>query len=277
MSNLTVHSDTAKLIRQLIDSLPQGILLKGAEGVGLRSIAHEIAGNALINIVRPTDRDGNTTVDGSGEIRIPQIRALLSQLKGRSITKRVVIIDDADRMNLPAQQAFLKLLEEPTQNTHFILTAHNPQVLVPTIRSRVQSYLIKPISTGQSTGLIKARGEADPRRTQQLLFLADGKPAEISRLLSDTEYFATQVVAVEDARQFLQGRGQDRVAIAQKYHNNRPGALLMLEQAIRIVRTTLKQQATPKLVTSLELLAQTHERIAANGNIRLQLLNFVVQ
>lgn len=277
MTTFICHADTEELIARLSDDLPQGILLKGAVGVGLLTTARRIADKALVNIVRPTDRDGNIMEDGSGEIRIAQIRALVAQTRGISTTRRVIIVDDADKMNLPAQQAFLKLLEEPTDNTHFILTAHISQTLLPTIRSRVQSHLIKPISSEQSLELIQTYRETDQRRIQQLLFLAEGRPAELATLLEDKEYFARQVTAVEDARQLLQGNGAARVGIVQKYHSDRSGTLLMLEQAIRIIRATLKRQPTPKIITSADHLAQLHQRIAANGNIRLQLLDFVVQ
>ncbi|MGB4762112.1 MAG: AAA family ATPase [Candidatus Saccharimonas sp.] len=277
MSELVCHPETITLIQQLADNLPHAVLLYGSKGVGLQYISREIAGKSLVNIVRPTDRDGNIMNDGSGEIRIPQIRELIMQTRGKSTTRRVVIVDDADKMNLPAQQAFLKLLEEPTDNTHFILTAHNTQALLPTIRSRVQTHVIKPISQQQSGELIYTHGVSDTRRIQQLLFLAEGRPAELTHLLIDEVYFTTQVAAVEDARTLLQGSLADRTRVAQKYQSDRIGALRMLEQAVRIVQVTLKRKPSITLITSVEQLTRTHQRIANNANVRLQLLNFVVQ
>ena len=50
--------------------------------------------------------------------------------------KKVYIIDDADTMNASAQNAMLKLLEEPPDSAAFILCAANPELLLVTVRSR---------------------------------------------------------------------------------------------------------------------------------------------
>ena len=52
--------------------------------------------------------------------------------------KRFYIILHAHKMNAEAQNALLKILEEPQQNTIFVLTAITPYTLFPTIRSRCQ-------------------------------------------------------------------------------------------------------------------------------------------
>lgn len=51
---------------------------------------------------------------------------------------RIVIIDDADTMNRNAQNAILKILEEPPDHTLLVLIAHRAGALIPTIRSRCQ-------------------------------------------------------------------------------------------------------------------------------------------
>ena len=48
------------------------------------------------------------------------------------------VINDADRMNTEAQNALLKTLEEPPEDTTMILTTANPEALLPTTRSRCQ-------------------------------------------------------------------------------------------------------------------------------------------
>jgi DNA polymerase-3 subunit delta' len=49
---------------------------------------------------------------------------------------RIVIVNDADTMTRNAQNALLKILEEPPENTLLILVTHKPGMLLPTIRSR---------------------------------------------------------------------------------------------------------------------------------------------
>jgi len=59
---------------------------------------------------------------------------------------RIVIIDDADTMNRNAQNALLKILEEPPANTVLILVTHRLGALIPTILSRVQVMNFHPLS-----------------------------------------------------------------------------------------------------------------------------------
>lgn len=59
---------------------------------------------------------------------------------------RVVIIDDADTMNRNAQNALLKILEEPPKNTLLILITHRLGAMIPTIRSRCRTINCQPLS-----------------------------------------------------------------------------------------------------------------------------------
>lgn len=64
---------------------------------------------------------------------------------------RVVVINDADMMNRNAQNALLKVLEEPPKHTVLILITHRLGTLIPTIRSRTQTFSMSapPVSDFQ--------------------------------------------------------------------------------------------------------------------------------
>lgn len=78
-----------------------------------------------------------------GEIKIDQIRGLKDfvYLSPALSKKKVVIIEPAETMNPFAQNALLKILEEPPQDTHFILITNRLEKILPTVRSR--SFLIE--------------------------------------------------------------------------------------------------------------------------------------
>lgn len=60
---------------------------------------------------------------------------------------RVVIVWLAEQMNLACANKLLKILEEPPQQTVFILTADHPERIIPTILSRTQRIDFAPLST----------------------------------------------------------------------------------------------------------------------------------
>ncbi|AKU90445.1 DNA polymerase III subunit delta' [Vulgatibacter incomptus] len=74
----------------------------------------------------------------SRELKIDQIRKLQASLSLAPLEgpRRVVVMIGADTLNAPAQNAFLKTLEEPPTGTHIVLLADTADALLPTTRSR---------------------------------------------------------------------------------------------------------------------------------------------
>ncbi|MDD9304465.1 MAG: DNA polymerase III subunit delta' [Desulfobacter sp.] len=84
-------------------------------------------------------------------ISISQIREMgrLISSKPNEASHRMVCIQDADLMNVQAQNGLLKVLEEPPENTFFILVATNTDPLLPTILSRCRKLRFSPMGVGQ--------------------------------------------------------------------------------------------------------------------------------
>lgn len=270
-----IYNDTTKaLIDRTVRDLPHALLLEGAAGVGLRAIAQDIAWHNIAGIIEPTLKEGSASKNK--EIRIEQIRDLVRITRGKLAKQAIYIIDDADTMGAPAQNAFLKLLEEPPAHISFILTSHTPQALLPTIRSRLQSIIIQPISHEQSQSLIAQLGVHEPCKTQQLLFLAEGRPAELKRLINDERYFNDRAQVITDAREFVQGTSYQRAVIVQYYASDRTKALELMMQSIHMLEFSLRNHPSTTLIETAHDLSLIYDRIAANGNVRLQLTRFVI-
>lgn len=79
-------------------------------------------------------------------VRIGQVRALQSALRLRSSEggRRVAVIADAEWLNLEAQNALLRLLEEPPPLTTLVLVSSSAAGLLATVRSRCQRYAFPP-------------------------------------------------------------------------------------------------------------------------------------
>jgi DNA polymerase-3 subunit delta' len=277
MTSLTYNPTTKHTLEALRTALPQAVLLTGAPGVGLCATAKDLAWRDLAGLIQSTDKDGNPDLSARGVIRIAQIRDLQQFTRGKSRSARVIIIDDADRMNRQAQNAFLKLLEEPPEHTHFILTSHHPDLLLPTILSRVQRIHVRPISEIASKKLLSTKGISDIRVQQQMLFLAKGRPAELSRLADDPTYFSRQSTMITDARTLLSGTALDKIAIIARIASDRPQALTLIAAALEIVRFSMRNQPSRELLDTSKHLVDLYDAVQANANIRLQFTNFVIQ
>jgi DNA polymerase III subunit delta' len=113
----------------------------------------------LLTIERAFDPAKNRAKDS---VDVTEIRKVPSFLRMTASEGgwRVVIIDDADTMNRNAQNALLKVLEEPPPHTVLILIAHRPGALIPTIRSRAQLINFQPLHNEIISGLLSRQGHS---------------------------------------------------------------------------------------------------------------------
>ena len=275
MPDVLLHPVTKRQLEAIGNDLPQSLLLTGNYGVGLYTIAASMVGKELTATIRPKNAKDEISPK-AGTISVETIRQLYEQTRTKHTAKRVIIIDDAERMSRGAQAAFLKLLEEPNASTYFILTSHEPNTMLATIHSRVQHIVIQPLTTTQTDEFITSQNVADAKKKIQLQFIAPGLPAELVRLLSDTNYFEDKAKVIGDARTFLQADQYQKLRIINSYRSNREEALLMLDGAMTIVKHTLVSKPQQSLIVQLKQLLEAKERIVANQSIVLQLARIVL-
>ncbi len=260
----------------LMKDMSQSLLITGLVGVGLGTIAQYIAHQvADVTFTVLPEKDDKVDLE-KGVISIDSIRRLYVQTRSIQTGKLVVVIDYAERMGHPAQNAFLKLLEEPREGIYFILVTHTPSRLLPTIISRTRLLEIQPINRQQSDALIDELGVKNAQKRTQLLFMADGLPAELTRLTADTAYFEAQAVIMRDARDLLQASTYKKMIVAQNYKDNREGALLLLTDAAAILRRSISAKPQDNLIAQIDGLLHAFQQIQANGNIRLCLARLVI-
>ncbi len=272
-----IHPSTLALLQSTSLELPQSLLITGPEGIGLTTIATFLA--AQLVGVKPVlvlpEKDEKVDIE-KGVISVGSIRRLYNQTRTIHTQKQIIIIDYAERMGSQAQNAFLKLLEEPGRSVYFILATHTPSRLLSTITSRTQLVELRPITTSQSQQLLKSLAVGDTQQRSQLLFMAEGLPAELTRLVADPIYFEKRSGIVRDARQLLQASVYDRLKLAQRYKDTRSDSLLLLRDAAHIIRLSLMSPSQERLVTQVEKILQAYDKIEANGNIRLCLARLML-
>lgn len=135
--------------------LHHALLFSGKRGVGKRTVAEALAAAILcprrgeeacgecescVQFAAGSNPDFERLKRevGKRDVGIGQVRGLLDFLhrKTHAGGARVALIDESERLTNEAQNAFLKTLEEPPQNTHLILVTSVIDRLLPTIRSR---------------------------------------------------------------------------------------------------------------------------------------------
>lgn len=173
--NFAGNEKLKEQLNQLFESgrLPHALLLEGPQGSGRRTLARLIAA-ALVctgggekpcltcaacakSMVRShpdiTELDSPNgkmiTVDA-----IREIRKDIYILPNEGICK-VYIIADAQTMNEQAQNALLKILEEPPEHGMFILNCHSRHELIPTILSRTAVFTLNGVQEKEAVRVVR--------------------------------------------------------------------------------------------------------------------------
>lgn len=276
MQKPLIHPSSEITLSLLMKNIPQSLLMTGPFGVGLGTLAQYIAhttGNIVLTVL--PEKDDKIDID-KGVISIDSIRQLYDQTRSIQAGTLVIVIDYAERMGHQAQNAFLKLLEEPGSGVHFIVATHTPAKLLATIQSRTQQFDVRPLTNSQSVTMLDDMGIKDTHTRAQLLFMANGLPAELTRLGSNEEYFKKRSGIMRDARDLLQATTYKKLVIANAYKDDRQGALSLLTDASAILRHSIRLKPQPSLIAQIDSLLFAYDQIKANGNIRLCLARLVV-
>ncbi len=99
--------------------------------------------------------------------------------------KRIIIIDTADDLNKSASNALLKLLEEPPKNTIFLLVSNQPNLLLPTLKSRCQKLSFSNLDqTDLGAVLTAIECKIEPSDEVSLSILSKGSAGAACRLIN---------------------------------------------------------------------------------------------
>jgi len=143
------------------------------------------------------------------DVKISSIRAMQKQAYlGRAEPGRnVVLIFEAERMNTPAFNSILKIVEEPPSETSFIFCTDAVHVIPETIRSRCQAVAFRGLTEQEIRGglrmLAPEAGEADHHTIARL---ADGDFG-FALSLAEQDLGAREDAVVDFMRAVMQGQG----------------------------------------------------------------------
>lgn len=213
--------------RELLDAyrrgrLPQAMLIGGPEGIGKATLAWRLARFLLAHpdpsaaqalaaesLSVPEDAPvarriralalpdifllrrtwNEKTKKHFTEIRIEDVRRLIHLFHQSSGAGgwRIAIVDSVDDLNRSSANALLKLIEEPPERSLFMLIAHRPGRVLPTIRSRCRKLALAPLGESEIVAAMRALGAPWSQRPEAELAgaaaSAEGSVREALRLL----------------------------------------------------------------------------------------------
>jgi DNA polymerase-3 subunit delta' len=194
---------------------------------------------------------------------VRQMRAAAALLPMEA-SRRLVIVDDAETLLEPAQQALLKTLEEPPLTVTILLLCDEPEALLATVRSRCQEIAIRPQPLSAITEALVSRGVA-AELAQEIAVLSRGSAAWAVEAVSDGGLLSARRDARAAAAAWLAGSHYERLATAYRmgdqFTKRRDDVIATVQMVVQLLREELLR------VAGALALRQDDDRIASEGTL----------
>ncbi len=210
---------------------PHAFIIEGEVGSGRRTLAKLLAAaavceseNAPCGNCRVCDlvtRDGHSDVltyaPEGATFKIDTVREIRDNAYIMPIEakRKVNILIDCDKMNEPAQNAFLKVLEEPPEFMVFILICQNAQSLLTTVRSRCVTLTVQNPELEEAVNFISLKTGKPEADIKEALENSHGNIGKALDILSGTA--AESLTAAKAFFEALKQR--DRVSALKTVHS----------------------------------------------------------
>lgn len=258
IGNAYIKSQLLPLFLQ--NKVPHAIILVGEKGFGKKTFAKIIAQRLLCNntidnnpceiCLNCKKAENNTHPDviypeKSGALQsysIATIRKIRwdAYVAPNEASKKIYIFSDIDNMGIPAQNALLKILEEPPKNVFFIFTCVSLSNVLPTVCSRAQQFALSNVDTlDLQNYLLKRYSEKSEENLKKIARISKGNIGLANNLLesSDVEVLMDGakkiVLALCSAKEF------DLIESVGKISENRKDFFFALDFLLDVFRDSV--------------------------------------
>ena len=178
---------------------------------------------------------------------------------------KIMIIDDAHKLNISAQNALLKILEEPNSTTMIILITHEADRILTTLQSRSQM-----VNFGLANDI-----DMQNIFSENIISLSVGRPGLAKIMLEDKDKLLFQSEAIKDLNKIINGSLNERFTLAEEFSKDIVKTLDKLNiwmWEIRKSALTADKYQRSKVYASIEKIQKSMEILKrTNASSRLVL------
>lgn len=312
IGNRAVISQLQALLKQ--NKISHAIMLDGATGLGKKTLAKIIAQAAVCahredgvpcgvcsnckkaekgihpDVIFP-EKSGVSQTYSIATIRDVRTDAYVA---ANEAFVKVYIFTDIDNMGIPAQNALLKILEEPPKNVMFILTCESAFNMLATIRSRVQLFSLSPVSSAElQTYLAKNFPEQPSEHLKNICEIAKGNIGLALDLITSEGHDKSSKLAEKLAFSLTSMNEFDLLTVVAQVLENKKDFIFVLKFLSDLLRDALvlsvdfsiaenpgcakilaEKLSTAQLLRLIDVVAQTRSYVERNVNMQILSMDF---
>lgn len=274
-----MHPRTDKEVKSYLSHPSHAVLLSGEKSAGKAFLANFIAEYLLGGQLK----DSGLSIFEGKTMGIDDVRNLLAQLKltlpGKDFSKRVIIINDIEGLGKEAQNALLKILEEPPHDTYFIATTSEINAVLQTVISRMSLIHVRPLTLNDTKAHLK--DEYLENEIARSYHMSGGNVALLLSILQEDEH--ELVEAIEEAKKIIKASAYEKLLAVDKLSKEEKDKIDIQLQAIQKVlrasllhRKSIGPSEAKKRAKQLEHTLLARESLQTNVSPKLVLTNLFV-
>lgn len=279
------HPSTEKTIADLVNAPSQAILLCGPIGSGKGFTAAYIVSQLLnTSQVKLSEHPYVKWLhDQPKAVSIDDIRAAQNfmqlRVPGTQPLRRALIVEQGETMGAEAQNAFLKLLEEPPADSIIIITCTGADQVLPTIRSRTQSITILPPSLSAIESYYSS--EYSSNAITKAYHLSEGYMGLMQALLTDDQNHPL-IEQITIAKKLLGSSAYDRLTQVEVISKQKSTSLLLqaMERVCHAALTSAVNNNSPQAkrwAARLKAIVAAEKQATHSVQTKLLLTNLMLE
>ena len=161
-------------------------------------------------------------------------------MKPYSSGKKIYIIDDAQTMTDQAQNALLKILEEPPEYIVFILLTTSAAACLPTVRSRSETVRFSPVSASDiKSFILQMHPDISPAFANVLTQYSQGVPGVAASLADDADFEDLRKGCIKQLDNILSSNALKNFDAADFFETNKQNAQTVLNIWVSLLNDIL--------------------------------------
>ena len=197
------------------NTLSHAHLITGRDGIGKSIIADIFVSKILKKEIGKENVDAIHYRNKKASIGVSEVRDIIEEVYKRPYEgdKKVIVIYDAEKLTVQAQNALLKTIEEPPNGVYILLLTTNLESLLDTIKSRCQIYKLTPLNKEEMINFINLNYEVSEKQISSLLAYSEGIPGRVEKFLNDHKLQSLRNLIID----MLKDINKNEVDITLKY------------------------------------------------------------